>query len=396
MNDWNARIAGFPGTHVLQTAEWGSIKARYGWQPNYLYWRRLDDAGQISFSHWTPSGTAAADHPDDSSNFAAAALCLIRRVRLLGIPFPLSIAYLPKGPLLDWEDEGLRARILTDIPQFAKEKKALFIKIDPDLQLGTGEPGTPEAQANPVGLSVLDDLQRRGWTYSKEQIQFRNTVLIDLSPDEETLLAQMKQKTRYNIRLSGRKGVTVREGSLNDVDTLYRLYAETAVRDGFVIRDKEYYKSIWDTYIGTRQFDDPKQPAARPLIAEVDGLPVAAAVIFRFGPTAWFLYGMSSEMHREKMPNYLLQWEAIKLAKAAGCRSYDMWGAPEVFRPEDTLWGVYRFKDGFQGTISRGLGAWDLPLRPALHRFYSSTLPGILALMRRRGIARTQQAIDPV
>ncbi len=146
----------------------------------------------------------------------------------------------------------------------------------------------------------------------------------------------------------------------------------------------------------TGPFDDPLHPSARPLIAEVAGQPVAAAVIFRFGSTAWFLYGMSSELHREKMPNYLLQWEAIRSAKSAGCEIYDMWGAPETFGPDDPLWGVYRFKDGFQGTVARSLGAWDLPLKPTLHRLYRSTLPSILALMRRRGKARVQETIDPI
>jgi lipid II:glycine glycyltransferase (peptidoglycan interpeptide bridge formation enzyme) len=146
-------------------------------------------------------------------------------------------------------------------------------------------------------------LQQGGWRFSPEQIQFRNTVLIDLSPELENLLANMKQKTRYNVRLAGRKGVSVRVGGLGDLDDLYRMYAETSARDGFVIRDAPYYRAVWSTFLEARM--------AEPLIAEVDGQMVAALIIFRFANKAWYLYGMSRAKHRRKMPNHLLQWEAM-------------------------------------------------------------------------------------
>jgi lipid II:glycine glycyltransferase (peptidoglycan interpeptide bridge formation enzyme) len=125
----------------------------------------------------------------------------------------------------------------------------------------------------------------------------------------------------------------------------------------------------------------------------VSGEAVAALFVFYFVDKAWYLFGMSRDAHREKMPNHLLQWEAIRRAKAVGCRMYDLWGAPDEFVESDPLWGVYRFKEGLGGELVRHLGAWDLPLRPFYYRLYTQTLPRLLDLMRSRGRERTRQTL---
>jgi lipid II:glycine glycyltransferase (peptidoglycan interpeptide bridge formation enzyme) len=210
--------------------------------------------------------------------------------------------------------------------------------------------------------------------------------LIDLRLDEEQLLANMKQKTRYNIRLAQRKGVAVRAASLAELPLLYRLYAQTAARDNFVIRDEQYYLRLWSTMM--------QAGMAEPLIAEVQGEPVAGVVIFRFGRKAWYMHGMSSLAHREKMPNYLLQWEAMRRARAAGCEVYDLWGAPDEFVESDPLWRVYRFKEGLGGKVVRHLGAWDLPIRGSAYWVYTRFLPRLLEVMRRRGKQRTRRLVS--
>jgi lipid II:glycine glycyltransferase (peptidoglycan interpeptide bridge formation enzyme) len=247
-------------------------------------------------------------------------------------------------------------------------------------------------------MQVLASLQARGWRFSDEQVQFRNTVIVDLTASEEALLARMKQKTRYNIRLAVRKGVRVRTGGREDFSMLYRMYAETSLRDGFVIRDEPYYRTVWEAFYpdgpSTSQAEPGRSgPALEPLIAEVEGEPVAAVMVFRFAGRAWYLYGMSGELHRERMPNYLLQWEAIRRAKAAGCTSYDLWGAPDHFDESDSMWGVYRFKEGLGGSVVRHLGAWDYPNRPLVYRLYTQTLPRLLGVMRRRGRRQTEQSL---
>jgi lipid II:glycine glycyltransferase (peptidoglycan interpeptide bridge formation enzyme) len=298
----------------------------------------------------------------------------------------MSVMYIPRGPILDWSDSELVSQILDDLQTFARQKGAIFLKMDPALPLGFGVPGRDDEGSAPVGLAVKADLTKRGWVFSDDQIQYRNTVVIDLRDDEEEMLARMKSKTRYNVRLAKRRGVTVRSGGVDDIDLLYRMYAHTSVRDDFLIRGKDYYALVWRIFF--------EAGLAEPLIAEVEGEPVGAVVIFHFGGQAWYIYGMSLDEHREKMFNYRLQWEAMLRAKAAGCTHFDLWGAPDEFTKSDPMWGVFRFKDGLGGRVVRTLGAWDYPVRPVIHRLYSQVLPRILGLMRRRGKSETRQGLN--
>jgi lipid II:glycine glycyltransferase (peptidoglycan interpeptide bridge formation enzyme) len=360
--NWNRLVAGLPNAHILQTWEWGQVKERYGWQASRKVWQ-------------SPSGETDA-----------ASLVLSRQLRLKELATRLKVLYAPKGPLLnDWSDPALVERVLSDLRRLAIEQAAIFIKIDPEVRLGCGVPGEAGATEDPLGSELVKQLSASGWRPSPEQVQYRNTVIIDLSPAEEQLLAGMKQKTRYNLRLAGRKGVQVRVGNQVDLGLLYRMYAETSLRDGFAIREENYYQTVWDTFM--------QAGLVEPLIAEVEGEPVAAILVFRFAGRAWYLYGMYRAGHRDKMPNHALQWEAIKRAKAAGCQYYDLWGAPEAFAPGDPLWGVYRFKEGWGGQVARHIGAWDLPVRPAAYRLYMEILPRVLARMRRQGVSRTRASL---
>ena len=375
---WNELISHFPNSHLLQTWEWSQVKAKYGWEPTYVVWS----------NRFYRSYTSDTLDELGLSDVVAAAMVLKRRIPIRGLGARLNILYIPKGPLLDWSDESLRERVLNDLQSFAKQQGAIFLKIDPDVVLGTGIPEDRGAVDNNGGQAVMSALKRRGWLFSSDQIQFRNTVLIDLSPSEDELLGRMKQKTRYNVRLADRKGVTVRVGDEADFPMLYKMYAETSVRDGFVIRHEDYYRTVWQTFITS------KFPTCEPLIAEVEGDAVAAIFVFYFAGRAYYIYGMSREIHREKMPNYLLQWDAMQRAKAVGCSVYDLWGAPEVFDESDSMWGVFRFKEGLGGEVVRTLGAWDYTPRPFWYKMYTRVLPRVLDLMRSRGKAHTRQAID--
>ena len=353
---WNGTIAALPNAHILQTWEWGRLKSQYGWQPFHYTWQ-------------------AGGRP------LAAALVLQRAAGLAG---RLRVLYVPRGPLLDWTNAALRYRVLSDLIALARRQRAIFIKMDPEVRLGVGVPGQPACQEDAVGHEIAAGLRSTGWRFSPDQIQFRNTMCIDLSLSEDALLAAMKQKTRYNIRLAQRKGVQVRCGAQDDLELLYRMYAETSLRDGFAIREEGYYRSAWSAFL--------QAGMATPLIAEVLGEPAAAVVIFHFAGRAWYLYGMSRDLHRECMPNYLLQWEAMRRARALGCQVYDLWGAPDHFNDSDSMWGVYRFKEGLGSQAVRNLGAWDYPIYPWLYRLYTQVLPRLLDVMRRRGKDQTRQA----
>lgn len=354
--EWNAKIAALPAAHILQSWEWGQFKRATGWSAIPLTWE------------------------------GAAALVLERRLTLRGLDSGLCVLYVPRGPLLDWSDTALRERVLDDLQALAKQRSAIQMKIDPEVILGRGVPGTEGASEDAVGQAVQDSLRRRGWVFSGEQIQFRNTAWLDLSGSEEAWLARMKQKGRYNVRLAERKGVQVRRGTLEDLPMLYALYAATSVRDGFVIRSQSYYTALWDRFM--------QAGMATPLIAEVEGQMVAAVVIFHFAGRAWYLHGMSREAHRDKMPNHLLQWQAMRLAREKGCTLYDLWGAPDVFDESDSMWGVFRFKESLGGQVVRTLGAWDYAPRPLLYTLYTRILPRVLDIMRRRGKARTQHEVS--
>lgn len=374
---WNSLISRLPNPHFLQTYEWGQVKAKYGWSRLYAVWD-ADGSWKVE------------SDPNLLSTFhlpVAAALILKRQILRNGFAARLSILYSSKGPLLDWTNESLRTRVLNDLQAFAKKQGAIFLKMDPDVVLGTGVPASEDEVVDNNGQLVMNELKRRGWGYASDQIQFKNTVLIDLNPTEEEMLARMKQKTRYNIRLAEKKSVAMRVGTRSDLPMLYKMYAETSVRDGFVIRDDGYYKTVWTLFMNS------SGPTCEPLIAEVDGEPVAAIFVFYFAGRAYYVYGMSRNVHREKMPTYLLQWEAMKRAKAKGCTVYDLWGAPEVFDESDSMWGVYRFKEGLGGQVARTLGAWDFAPSPLWYKLYSEIIPRVLDVMRSRGKSKTKQSL---
>ncbi len=360
--EWNRTLGVLPDAHVLQTWEWGDFKAAHGWTAERLIWRTYD------------------------GRTVAAAQVLERRVRLPGLGLSSSVLYAPRGPVLDWRAPEVADHVLRDLRSMAGRPGVLQLKIDPDLPVGYGQPGSAESGDDPAGAALRARLPSLGYRPSTEQIQFRNTFVLDLRPGEDRLLADMKQKTRYNVRLAERHGVRVRTAGLDELPLLYRMYAETSVRDEFVIRTPDYYDDVWGRFV--------RAGLAQPLLAQVDGEPVAALILYRLGPRAWYLYGMSRDLHRDKMPNYLLQWEAIRWSKAAGCTHYDLCGAPDQFEPADPMWGVFRFKEGLGGRLVRTLGAWDATSHPAAYRLYHSLLPALLGLMRRRGRNATRQSLE--
>lgn len=347
---WNAIVANFSQQSMLQSWEWGQIKLKYGWQPEYYYQK------------------------DNYGNFEMASLILTREQKLSKFGPSLKIIYIPHGPLLNWENIDLVNETLSFFKEYSQDRKAAYIKIDPQFVVAQGLLDVEQKKPQKY-LKLLKLLESGGWCFSKQQIQFKNTFWIDLSPSEDELLMNMKQKTRYNIRLAEKKNVQIVRGTEEDFDLLYDMYAETSLRDGFIIRPKEYYFSIWRTFLSAGM--------AVPLIAKVGGEAVAALILIYSNQKTYYLYGMSRDTHREKMPNYLLQWEAIKLSKALGCKIYDLWGAPEKFKPTDKMWGVYKFKEGLGGKVIQTLGAYDYPTSKFAYTMVQEALPRFQAIARR-------------
>ncbi len=360
--EWEIILPDLPQAHFLQTNIWASIKASNGWKAYYLTWKAK--AGQI----------------------VAGAMVLERQTLPRFFPIRMPIHYSPKGPLLDWSNSTLVNIVLKDIADFSRMRKAIFIKIDPEIYL-----------ENPIYFSRFESLYRNhekvesqlkniGWHFSDSQIQFQNTMWIDLQPGEEEILAGMKQKTRYNIRLAEKKDIKIRIAVNEDFETVYRLYAETSIRDQFIIRSQTYYLDVWKKFT--------RAGMCTILLAEFDTKPIAALVMYYFGGIAYYIYGMSSDQHRNFMPTYLLQWEAIKLAKAKGATIYDLWGAPTNLDESDSMYGVYRFKVGLGGELVRTIGAWDMILRKSAFLLYQNIIPIVLSIMRKLGRKRTVQSLD--
>lgn len=343
---WNAALRTLPHTHILQTWEWGTFKQQTtGWQPH-----------RIAFKH--------------GHEITAMASVGVRQVG------PARVMYAPKGPVLAYDDPDLTASVIHLLERYARQLGAIWLKIDPDVIIATGVPNTDDDTPNPAGTAFTAMLQERRWRFSDEQPQFRNTITLDLNQSADDLLMGMSSNTRRKVRTADKKGVTVRPGTVDDLQTLYDLYVITGQRDGFITRPLSYYEMAWRTFI--------QAGLAQPLIAEHNGRAIAHVILFHFGHKCWYFYGASSNDARERMPNYALQWAAIQWAQASGYTTYDFWGAPNVFDQQDSMWGVYNFKRGFRGIVTRHMGAWDFAPYPPLYWGYTQVMPRVINWMRRQ------------
>jgi len=333
---WEEFTMQFAGGHILQSWTWGDCKAHFGW-PEPVRLAVVEDG-----------------------RFVAAAQVLFRRLP----PGWWTTAYVPKGPLLDRAKTDSAHVLLGAIHDICRRRRAVSLKVEPDWE------DTSDAHSW---------WQEQGFRSSARTVQPRRTVIVDLTADEASILAQMKSKTRYNIRLASRRGVAVRVGTAADLPGFYELLRITSHRDGFGIHTQRYYAEVWQAFARRGQ--------AALLIAEYKGQPLAALIAFAWGRQAWYMYGASSNEERQRMPNHLLQWEAMRWAKALGCESYDLWGIPDVDQSQvgsdvvqaeedgvlsQGMGGLYRFKRGFGGREVRYVGAYDYVYSTPLYRLFTA------------------------
>jgi peptidoglycan pentaglycine glycine transferase (the first glycine) len=316
LTDWNQLLASHPNTHLLQTGEWGELKSAFGWKPVRII-----------------SGNAGVQ-------------ILFRK-----LPLGFTVGYIPKSVISD-QSVSVQLWDEIEIDSACKQNRAIFLKWEPDFW-GYQIPGT-------WNLELCT---------SPHNIQPPRTIIINIKKSEEDILASMKQKTRYNIRLAEKKGVTVR--AWNDIESFHKMMLVTGLRDGFGVHSFEYYKHAYEL-LHPRQMGEI-------LVAEYNGKPLASLFVARNGKRAYYLYGASTDEERNRMPAYLLQWDAMKWARARGCEEYDLWGVPDEDEAtleanfetrNDGLWGVYRFKRGFGGEIKRAVQAMDRVYNPLLYRLY--------------------------
>jgi len=329
--EWDNFVANHPQGSILQTTNWARLKNRFGWT-SHRVWLRKD--GQL-----------------------VAGAQVLYRSAAVGL---VKMAYIPHGPLVDWDDEEQVTVLLNQIDHSVYERGASILKMEP--LLWQSEAMTAKWAAICQQHTLLPDT---------DTIQPPNTILVDLRPPSDEILAAMKQKTRYNIRLAAKKGITVRQGSLDDIAIFNKLMRQTSERDAFGVHTPMYYHAAFEIFAPTNQ--------VALFLAEFEERPLAGVMVFVLGDTAAYLYGASSNEERQRMPTYAVQWAAIEWAKAQGCHWYDLWGVPDAPEDEleanftdrhDGLWGVYRFKRGFGGQIQRTIGASDRIYNKLVYKLY--------------------------
>ncbi|MFN8593942.1 MAG: peptidoglycan bridge formation glycyltransferase FemA/FemB family protein [Thermomicrobiales bacterium] len=320
------------GGQLLQSWNWGEFKRRFAW-----------DVARIAVP---------------AAGGAALAQILFRN------RYGVCIGYIPRGPIAPENDPFAATALWSEIDRTARRRRALAIIVEAEREL----PATPPRAVRLVPGPV--------------HIQPARTVKIDLL-DDEPLLAQMHQKTRYNIRLAQRRGVTVRRADTPqkyEVDTFYELLRDTSARNTFAIHDLNYYRQFLDVF-----GDD-----AALLFAEIEGKPVAGLIVTAFGDEAIYMYGASSTRDRAHGAGFLIQFEAMRWARQRGCRHYDLWGIPAQDPPTTQVdsgdriagtagedWrGLYEFKTRFGGQIvsyppTQERQYWPL-LASVARRFYAT------------------------
>lgn len=334
-SEWEAFIAQYPETHFLQSPAWGELKRKFGWRVFRI--QKGSVGAQILFRTILPGFT---------------------------------IAYIPKGPVgIESPSSVLWDEVLVEIDQLCKKKQAFLLKIEPDAwkKFPRGDENVFNT-GFPVE-SCIDEWMPPGFITSLHAIQPLRTILVDLGGTEEEILSRMKQKTRYNIRLAQKAGIHVTPS--DDLSLFSKMMNETGERDRFGVHSLSYYQNFYNLFHSRHECEL--------FLASFEDEPLAMLMVIRHGKRAWYLYGASRNAHREKMPTYLLQWEAIRWAKSRQCVSYDLWGVPDeeeeileanFLNRSSGLWGVYRFKRGFGGTLLRSAGPWDRIYNPLLFRVY--------------------------
>ena len=308
-------------TNFLQSPEWAKVKTE--WENEFIIVK--DKKGEIK-------GTMSI---------------LLRKVPM----FNRYIMYAPRGFVCDVHDKETLSELFEKAREIAKKYKAFIFKLDPDV------PADDEEFAQII--KELGIKTKKNVKNIKQVIQPKYVFRLRLTgKTEEELLKSFHEKTRYNIRLSARKGVTVREGTREDLKTFYEIMQTTGKRDGFFIRPLSYFEKI---------YDEMGEGHVKVLFAEYEGKPIATVLPILYGNKVWYLYGGSKNEHRNLMATYLMQWEMIKWAVEKKCDWYDFRGVSGFKDPKDPQYGVYKFKKGFNGDFVEFINELHIVFNPVMN-----------------------------
>ena len=328
---WDEAAVRSPGGHVLQSAAWARIRQEQGWRPQFL---RIGDPLPLALVLWRT------------------------------LPAGQRIAYVPRGPIVAAPAELPRA--LDALATLARDSRAIFLKVDPELD-----------PADAIG-----PLRRAGFRRAADIQPVLATLVLDLAPDEDALLAAVNKDTRWSIRQTEKRGVAIREAAGEaDLRALYDLYVATGRRAGFIIRTWDYYHAMWGTLVTAGH--------ARVRLAELEGRPVAGALTWRCGGREVYQSAATNDAGRSTYAAYGLLWRCIIEARRTGARAFDFGGIPvDVTRKDDPMYGPYLFKKGFGGEPRRFVGAHDTVPRALAYAAYRVAEPVYTTALRIAGRLR--------
>ncbi len=297
-------------------------------------------------SNWTNEVVLAED---DNEKIIGAVSVLIRKIPIFG-----NIMYSSRGPICDIHDIAVMKQLTDGIKELAKKYNAIVYKAEPDILSSDEE--FRKVVTN-LGYRIKDDAKN-----FREEIQPRYVFRLDIKDKtEDEIFKGFHSKTRYNVRLATRKGVVVKEGTREDLKDFHKIMVETGARDGFIIRPLSYFEKMYDE-LGPNHM--------KLLMAYYEDKPISGVIPIFYGNKTWYLYGASSNEHRNLMPNYLLQWEMIKMAIARKDDVYDFRGVSGVVDENHPQYGLYRFKKGFGATFTEFIGEVYIPFKPLTYSIY--------------------------
>ena len=301
-------------------------------------WGRVKEA-------WTNEIVLAED---DDGNIIGSISVLIRKMPIFG-----NMMYVSRGPICDIHDKKVLSDLTDGLKELAKKYKAFILKMEPDIKSDDKEFREIVIE---LGYKIKDDAKD-----FSEAIQPRYVFRLDLKgKTEDEVFKAFHQKTRYNVRLATKKGVVIKEGTREDLKDFHEIMKVTGKRDDFIIRPLSYFEKMYDE-LGEH---------VHLLMAYYEDKPISGIFNIDFGNKVWYLYGASSNEHRNLMPNYLLQWEGIKYAIAKGKDMYDFRGVVGVVDESHPQYGLYRFKKGFDAEFTEFIGEISLNFKPMVYKLY--------------------------
>lgn len=334
--EFEAFVRKHPKGHMLQTYAWSKQKP-----------------------YWTFRGIIVRD---DSGEIKGAMSVLIRKIPMT----PYTLMYAARGPVCDIHDKAMIAELLSGAKALAKEFRSYVLKIDPDVKY---EDEDFRREMQELGFVLAPKAPNFG------NIQPQYVMRLDIKGlSEEEVMAQFKPKTRYNIRVALKKNVQVKICGTEAVADFHRIMVETGSRDGFMIRPQEYFADMLKN-LG--------EDVRLYMAYTEEGEPIAGTIAVHVGNKVWYLYGASSNAHRNLMPNYLLQWEMIRWAIENKCDLYDFRGISGDLSEDNHLYGLYRFKSGFNAEFTEFVGEYRYVFHPLAFKFIEHAIPMAKKMLKK-------------